>query len=174
MELTGSKLEEILNTELVGKDVGYSGYNFTHALLDTIRLLAKKAGLKESDFDYRTYRTQSKNSAYLTYKGVYFGEATFQKQKGKRCRYGGYEWTFKKVAVSLLNEYSYSNYKGLTFEEMLSKIDNNLLAQKSKEEERLEQARQIFKKIKEEIGAKDDYEVRYFIEYMNKNRYSLY
>ena len=105
---------------------------------------------------------------------MYFGEAAFQKQKGKRCRYGGYEWTFKKVAVSLLNEYSYSNYKGLTFEEMLNKIDNDLLAKKSKEEERLEQAKQIFKKIKEEIGAKDDYEVRYFIEYMNKNRYSLY
>ncbi len=171
MELTGSKLEEILNTELVGKDVGYSDYNFTRALLDAIRLLAKKAGLNESDF---SYKTQSKNSAYLTYKGVYFGEAAFQKQKGKRCRYGGYEWTFKKVAVSLLNEYSYSNYKGLTFEEMLNKIDNDLLAKKSKEEERLEQAKQIFKKIKEEIGAKDDYEVRYFIEYMNKNRYSLY
>lgn len=171
MELTGSKLEEILNAELVGKDVGYSDYKFTSALLDAIRPLAKKAGLKESDF---SYKTQSKNSVYLTYKGAYFGEAAFQKQKGKRCRYGGYDWTFKKVAVSLLNEYDYSNYKGLTFEEMLNKIDDNLLAKKSKEDEKFEQAKQIVKKIKEDIGAKDDYEVIYFIEYMNKNRYSLY
>jgi hypothetical protein len=171
MELTGSKLEEILSTELVGKDVGYSDYKFTSAVSKILKAIARETGLNDYDFGVRT---QSKNSVYLTYKGTYFGEAAFQKQKGKRCRYGGYEWTFKKVAVSLLNEYSYSNYKGLTFEEMLNKIDNDLLAKKSKEEERLEQARQIFKKIKEEIGAKDDYEVRYFIEYMNKNRYSLY
>ena len=171
MELTGSKLEEILNTELVGKDVGYSDYKFTSTLLNVIRPLAKKAGLKESDFGYKT---QSKNSVYLTYKGEYFGEAAFQKQKGKRCRYGGYDWTFKKVAVELFNERVYSNYKGLTFQEMLNKIDNDLLAKKSKEERLKKQAKQIFKKIKEEIGAKDDYEVIYFIEYMNKNRYSLY
>ena len=171
MELTGSKLEEILNTELVGKDVGYSDYKFTSTLLDAIRPLVKKAGLKESDF---SYKTQSKNSVYLTYKGVYFGEAAFQKQKGKRCRYGGYDWTFKKVAVSLLNEYSYSNYKGLTFQEMLDRIDKELSAKKSREEAKLEQAKQIFQKIKAELGAKDDYEVAYFIEYMNKNRYSLY
>lgn len=171
MELTGSKLEDFLSIELVGKDVGYSDYKFTSAVSKILEAIARETGLNDYDF---SMRTQSHNSVYLVYKGAYFGEAAFQKQKGKRCRYGGYEWTFKKVAVELFNERNYSNYKGLTFKEMLSKIDNNLLAQKSKEEERLEQARQIFKKIKEEIGAKDDYEVRYFIEYMNKNRYSLY
>ena len=171
MELTGSKLEDCLSVELVGNDVGYSDFKFTSAVSKVLKAIAKETGLNDYDF---SIRTQSRNSVYLTYKGAYFGEAAFQKQKGKRCRYGGYEWTFKKVAVSLLNEYSYSNYKGLTFEEMLNKIDNNLLAKKSKEEEKLEQAKQIFKKIKEELGVEEDYEVKNFIEYMNKNRYSLY
>lgn len=171
MELTGSKLEDFLSVELVGNDVGYSDFKFTSAVSKILKAIAKETGLNDYDFGMRT---QSRNSVYLTYKGTYFGEAAFQKQKGKRCRYGGYDWTFKKVAVSLLNEYSYSNYNGLTFKEMLSKIDNNLLAKKSKEEEKLEQAKQIFKKIKEELGVEEDYEVKNFIEYMNKNRYSLY
>lgn len=175
MELTGSKLEDYLSIELVGKDVGYSDYKFTSALSKILSIIARETGLNDYDFGMRT---QSTNSVYLTYKGVYFGNAAFQKQRGNRCRYGGYDWTFKKVAVNLYNEYGYSNYKGLTLKEMINKIDNDLSAKKSKEEEReeerLEQARQIFKKIKEELGAKDDYEVSYFIEYMNKNRYSLY
>ena len=93
MELTGKKLEEILNTELVGRDVGYSYWNFTNALFKIIRILAKEAGLDENAFSSTVHGTQS---AYLTYKGVTFGDATFQKQKGKYCR-GGYEWTFKKI-----------------------------------------------------------------------------
>ena len=41
MELTGKKLEETLNAELVGKDVGYSHWKFTNALLSVIRIFAK-------------------------------------------------------------------------------------------------------------------------------------
>ena len=74
----------------------------------------------------------------------------------------------------MLNESGYSSYKGLTFLEMINKIDEELDIKKNKEQAKLEQAKQIFKKIKEELGAKGDYEVIYFIEYMNKNRYSLY
>jgi len=169
MELTGKTLEEVLNTELVGKDVGYSHWNFTSTLYRIIRIFAKDAGLNENEF---TYKTQSANSVYLTYRGVSFGDATFQKQKGK-YKYGSYEWTFKKVFVNLWNEDGYSSYKGLTFKEMIAKIDEELDIKKTREQAKLEQAKKVFQKIKEEIGAKDDYEVSSFIEYMNKNRYSL-
>ncbi len=170
MELTGKKLEEVVNTELVGKDVGYSIYSFAAVALKIVRLLVKEVSLNENDFSYK--QEGSTNSIYLTYKNVSFGDVTFQKQKGK-YRYGHYDWTFKKVFVNLWNEDGYSNYKGLTFLEMISKIDEELDVKKTREQAKLEQAKQIFQKIKEEIGAKDDYEVRSFIEYMNKNRYSI-
>ena len=170
MELTGKKLEEILNTELVGKDVGYSHWKFTNALLSVIRIFAKKAGLDENAF---SYKDQGPSSTYLTYRGVVFGDASFQKQKGKYC-HGGYEWTFKKIFVNLINEDGYSSYNGLTFQEMLDRIDEELLAKKSREEAKLDQAKQIFQKIKTELGNVSDYEVVNYIKYMNDHRYSLY
>ena len=170
MELSGKKLEEVLNTELVGKDVGYQHWKFTDALLSVIRIFAKKAGLDESAF---SYKDQGQSSAYLTYRGVVFGDASFQKQRGER-RYGGYDWNFKKVFVNLANEDGYSSYNGLTFQEMLDKIDEELLAKKSREEAKLEQAKQIFQKIKTELGTTSDYETVEFIKYMNDHRYSLY
>ena len=170
MELTGKKLEEILNTELVGRDVGYSYWNFTNALFKIIRILAKEAGLDENLFSSTVHGTQS---AHLTYRGVIFGDASFQKQKGKYCR-GGYEWTFKKIFVNFLNEDGYSSYEGLTFQEMLDRIDEELLAKKSKEAMKLEQAKQIFQKIKAELGTTSDYETIEFIKYMNDHKYSLY
>jgi len=169
MELNGKTLEEVLNTELVGKDVGYSHFNFTSALFRAIRTLAKDVGLNETDF---SYRTQGTNSAYLTYKGVSFGDAAFQKQKGK-YRYGSYEWTFKKVFVNFWNEGDYSSLKGLTFLEMIAKIDEELTSKKAREEAKLEQAKQIFQKLKEVLGTTSDCEARSFIEYMNKNKYSI-
>ena len=170
MELTGKKLEEILNTELVGRDVGYSYWNFTNALFKVIRILAKEAGLDENAF---SYKEQGPSSTYLTYRGVIFGDASFQKQKGKYCR-GGYEWTFKKIFVNFLNEDNCSGYNGLTFQEMLDRIDAELLAKKSRAELKLEQAKQIFQKIKTELGTASDYETIEFIKYMNENKYSLY
>ena len=170
MELTGKKLEEILNTELVGRDVGYSYWNFTNALFKIIRILAKEAGLDENLFSSTVHGTQS---AHLTYRGVIFGDASFQKQKGKYCR-GGYEWTFKKIFVNFLNEDGCSSYNGLTFQEMLNRIDEELLAKKSRAELKLEQAKQIFQKIKTELGTTSDYETIEFIKYMNENKYSLY
>ena len=170
MELTSKKLEEILNTELVGRDVGYSYWNFTNALFKIIRILAKEAGLDENLFSSTVHGTQS---AHLTYRGVIFGDASFQKQKGKYCR-GGYEWTFKKIFVNFLNEDGYSSYNGLTFQEMLDRIDEELLAKKSRAELKLEQAKQIFQKIKTELGTASDYETIEFIKYMNENKYSLY
>ena len=170
MELTGKKLEEILNTELVGKDVGYSHWKFTNALLRVIRIFAKNAGLDENAFNYKD---QGPSSTYLTYRGVVFGDASFQKQKGKYC-HGGYEWTFKKNFVNLVNEDGCSSYSGLTFQEMLDRIDEELSAKKSREEAKLEQAKQIFQKIKAELGDVSDYEVVNYIKYMSDNRYSLY
>ena len=170
MELTGKKLEEILNTELVGRDVGYSYWNFTNALFKIIRILAKEAGLDENAFSSTVHGTQS---AHLTYRGVIFGDASFQKQKGKYCR-GGYEWTFKKIFVNFLNEDGCSSYEGLTFQEMLDRIDAELLAKKSRAALKLEQAKQIFQKIKTELGTTSDYETIEFIKYMNENKYSLY
>ena len=170
MELTGKKLEEILNTELVGRDVGYSYWNFTNALFKIIRILAKEAGLDENAFSSTAHSNQS---AHLTYRGVIFGDVSFQKQKGKYCR-GGYEWTFKKIFVNFLNEDGYSSYNGLTFQEMLDRIDEELLAKKSRAELKLEQAKQIFQKIKTELGTTSDYETIEFIKYMNENKYSLY
>lgn len=170
MELTGKKLEEILNTELVGRDVGYSYWNFTNALFKIIRILAKEAGLDENAFNSTVHGTQS---AHLTYRGVIFGDASFQKQKGKYC-HGGYEWTFKKIFVNFLNEDGYSSYSGLTFQEMLDRIDAEILAKKSRAELKLEQAKQIFQKIKTELGTASDYETIEFIKYMNENKYSLY
>ena len=170
MELTSKKLEEILNTELVGRDVGYSYWNFTNALFKIIRILAKEAGLDENAF---SYKEQGSSSAYLTYRGVIFGDASFQKQRGKYCR-GGYEWTFKKIFVNLINEDGYSSYNGLTFQEMLDRIDEELSAKKSREEAKLEQAKQIFQKIKAELRTTSDYEVIDYIKYLNDHRYSLY
>ena len=108
-----------------------------------------------------------------TYRGVTFGDVSFKKQKGKYC-HGGYEWTFKKIFVNFFNEDGYSNYKGLTFQEMLNRIDAELLAKKSREVMKLEQAKQIFQKIKTELGTASDYETIEFIKYMNDNKYSLY
>ena len=170
MELTGKKLEEILNTELVGRDVGYSHWNFTNTLFKIIRILVKEAGLDENAF---SYKEQGPSSAYLTYRGVIFGDASFQKQKGER-RYGSYDWNFKKVFVNLINEDGCSSYNGLTFQEMLDRIDEELLANKSREEVKFEQAKQIFQKIKTELGTASDYEAVEFIKYMNEHRYSLY
>ena len=170
MELTGRKLEETLNAELVGKDVGYSHWKFTNALLSVIRIFAKKAGLDENAF---SYKDSGPSSAYLTYRGVSFGDASFQKQRGER-RFGGYDWNFKKVFVNLVNEDGYSRYNGLTFEEMLARIDEELSAKKSREEAKLEQAKQIFQKIKTELGNVSDYDVANYIKYMNDHRYSLY
>ena len=171
MELTGKKLEEVLNTELVGKDVGYSHCKFTSTLLSVIRVLAKRAGLDENSFSY--YKDNGQSSVYLTYRGVSFGDVSFQKQRGK-CHYRSYDWTFKKVFVNLANEDGYSSYNGLTFQEMLDKIDDELSAKKSREEAKLEQAKQIFQKIKTELGTTSDYETVEFIKYMNDHRYSLY
>ena len=170
MELTSKKLEEILNTELVGRDVGYSYWNFTNAIFKIIRILAKEAGLDENAFSSTAHSNQS---AHLTYRGVIFGDVSFQKQKGKYCR-GGYEWTFKKIFVNFLNEDGYSSYNGLTFQEMLDRIDEELLAKKSRAELKLEQAKQIFQKIKTELGTASDYETIEFIKYMNDHKYSLY
>ena len=170
MELTGKKLEEILNTELAGRDVGYSYWNFTNTLLKIIRILAKEAGLDENVF---SYKEQGQSSAYLTYRGVVFGDASFQKQRGER-NYGSYNWSFKKIFVNFLNEDGYSSYNGLTFQEMLNRIDEELSAKKSREEMKLEQAKQIFQKIKVELGATSDYDVVNFIKYMNDHKYSLY
>ena len=170
MELTGKKLEETLNAELVGKDVGYSHWKFTNALLSVIRIFAKKAGLDENAF---SYKDSGPSSTYLTYRGVVFGDASFQKQRGK-CHYGSYDWNFKKIFVNLANEDGCSSYSGLTFEEMLARIDEELLTKKSREEAKLEQAKQIFQKIKAELGNVSDYDVVNYIKYMNDHRYSLY
>ena len=170
MELTGKKIEEVLNAELVGTDVGYSYWNFTNALMKVFRILTKEYNLNENVFSYTVIST---NSVYLTYRGVIFGEASFQKQKGK-YRGGRYEWTFKKIFVNSLNEDGYSSYNGLTFQEMLDRIDEELLAKKSRAELKLEQAKQIFQKIKTELGTTSDYETIEFIKYMNENKYSLY
>ena len=170
MELTCKKLEEILNTELVGKDVGYSHWKFTNALLSVIRIFAKKAGLDENAF---SYKDQGPSSTYLTYRGVVFGDASFQKQRGER-RYGSQDWNFKKIFVNFLNEDGCSSYSGLTFQEMLDRIDEELSVKKSREEAKLEQAKQIFQKIKVELGTTSDYDVVNFIKYMNDHRYSLY
>ena len=170
MELTGRKLEEVLNTELVGKDVGYSHWKFTSALLSVIRIFAKKAGLDENAFNYKD---QGPSSTYLTYRGVVFGDASFQKQRGK-YHFGSYDWNFKKVFVNLVNEDGYSSYNGLTFQEMLTRIDEELSTKKSREEAKLEQAKQIFQKIKAELGTTSDYEVIDYIKYLNDHRYSLH
>lgn len=170
MELTGKKLEEVLNTELVGKDVGYSYWKFTDTLLGVIRIFAKKAGLDENAF---SYKEQGPSSVYLTYRGVVFGDASFQKQRGER-HFGSYDWNFKKIFVNLLNEDGCSSYSWLTFQEMLNKIDEELSEKKSREEAKLEQAKQIFQKIKAELGTTSDYETVEFIKYMNDHRYSLY
>ena len=169
MELTGKKLEEVLNAELVGKDVGYSHCKFTSALMSVIRVFAKRAGLDENSF---SCKDQGQSSAYLTYRGVVFGDVSFQKQRGER-HYGSYDWNFKKIFVNFLNEDGYSSYNGLTFQEMLNRIDEELSAKKSREEMKLEQAKQIFQKIKVELGTTSDYDVVNFIKYMNDHKYSL-
>jgi len=170
MELKSGKLENLLNTELVGKDVGYTYWNFSSAVIKLIRIIAKDAGLNENDFSYEQ-AGGSHNSIYLRYKKVSFGEASFQKQKG-RYHYGSYEWTFKKCFVSFWNEYGYSRFKGLTFQEMLDAIDKELVDQADSEAKKLAQAKEIFEMIKTKLNV-DDYGARQFVDYLNKNKYSI-
>lgn len=175
MEITGKKLEEILKADLVGKDVGYSNYNFGHTVLEVVMYSAKEVQRAPDSFSIKYY-SHSPNTVGITYMNTTIGEVSFKKQKGTKygkSRYGSYDWTFKDIQVILYNESDYSSYAGLTFDEMLTKVyqDNQTAEQKAKA--KLEQAKQIFQMIKEELGAKDDYEVTSFIEYMNKNRYSL-
>ena len=80
----------------------------------------------------------------------------------------------RRFFVNFINEDGYSSYNGLTFQEMLDRIDAELLAKKSRAELKLEQAKQIFQKIKTELGTTSDYETIEFIKYMNENKYSLY
>ena len=170
MELTGKKIEEVLNAELVGTDVGYSHWHFTTALMKVFNILAKEyKDLNENVFGYTVINA---NSVYLTYRGIIFGDASFQKQKGK-YHGGRYEWTFKKTFVNLLNEDNCSSYNGLTFKEMIDRIDTELSVKKYNEEEKLRKAKQIFQKIKEELRTTNDFEVINFIKYMNENKYSL-
>lgn len=170
MNLKSIDFEKILNTELIGKDVGYSHYSFSSAVLKLIRILAKEAGLNETDFSYKT-EGGSNNSIYLTYKGISFGEASFQKQKGK-YHYGSYEWTFKKCFANFWNEDRYSCYANLDFQGMLDKIDADLVASALKEAHKLHQAKEIFQMIKDYL-ATDDYGTRNFIDFLNKKKYSL-
>lgn len=171
MESASKNLERTLSTELVGKDVGYSHWNFTSALLKTVRALAHEAGLNEGDFSYE--EQSGKNSAvYLTYKGVVFGEASFQKQKGK-YHHGRYDWTFKSVTVNLWSDYEQSRFAGLDLVGIVTTIEDELRAAEDCEAKKLAKAKELFQKIKEELGTEDDYEVARFIEYMNKNRYSI-
>lgn len=169
MKLKAIDFEKVLDTELIGKDVGYSHWNFSTAVLKLIRILAKDAGLKEQDFSYK--QEGSSNAIYLTYKGVSFGEASFQKQKGK-YRYGSYEWTFKKCFANFWNEDRYSCYAGLDFQGMLDKIDTDLVASALKEAHKLHQAKEIFQMIKDYL-ATDDSGTRNFIDFLNKKKYSL-
>ena len=175
MEFNKETLEKVLNVELVGKDVGYSSWNFVSTVLKIIRICAKKVNLNENDFSYELKR-DSNNSVYLTYKGVCFGEAGFQKQKGEYQRGGGYEWTFKKVFIRLYNEADSDcpRYKSLTFLEMIAEIESDLQLGKDLEVKKLMKAKEIFQKIKKELDTDNDFEVVHFIEYMNKNKYSLY
>ena len=168
MELKAIQLEGILETELVGKDVGYSHWNFSGVVLRLIRLLAKEAGLNQDDFSYKESTT---NSIYLTYKGVSFGDASFQKQKGRYYR-GSYEWTFKRCFVNFWNELRDSYYHDLTFQQMLNKIDEDKNIAADKEAKKLQQAKEIFNMIKEKLGT-DDCGARQFIDYLNSHRYSI-
>jgi len=170
MELKAIDFEKVLDTELIGKDVGYSHWSFSSTVLKVIHILAKEAGLNENDFNYKQ-TNGSNSSVYLTYKGISFGEASFQKQKGK-YRYGSYEWTFKKCFVNFWNDDRYSHYAGLDFQGMLDKIDADLVASALKEAHKLHQAKEIFKMIKDYL-ATDDSGARNFIDFLNKKKYSL-
>ena len=172
MELTGKKLEEILKAELVGKDVGYSNYTFYYAVNRVIQAVAKDIERDPASFGVKDYR-HNQSTVGITYMGSTIGEASFKKQKGK-YKYGGYEWTFKDIQVLLYNESGYSSYNGLTFDEMLTKVYQDKQKAQDKEAQKLEQAKRIFQKIKEELGTDSNYEVKNFIEYMNSKRYSLY
>lgn len=171
MEITKENIEKTLNAELVGKDVGYSNFNFTRVLLKVIRAFAKEAGLNESDFSYNVVKNGS-SSATLTYKGMSFGGASFQKQKGKYS-HGGYEWTFKKCSVDLWCDDAYSPYFGAGFVGMIQKMEDSLQASADLEAKKLALAKDVFQIVKQAIGAKDDYDVVRFIDYMSKNKYSL-
>ena len=172
MELTGKKLEEILKAELVGKEVGYSNYTFYYTVNRVVQAVAKEIERDPASFGVKDYRYISKNTVGITYMGSTIGEASFKKQKGK-YKYGGYEWTFKDIQVLLYNESGYY-YTGLTFDEMLTKVYQDNQKAQDKEAQKLEQAKRIFQKIKEELGTTSNYEVKNFIEYMNSKRYSLY
>ena len=170
MELKSNEFEKMLDEKLIGKDVGYSHWNFSSAVITLIRQLATNAGLKESDFTYEQAHTYN-NTIYLRYKGASFGEASFKKMQGN-YKYGHYEWVFRKCYISFWNDSQYSSYKGLTFQEMLDQITSEKEAVINREAKKLEQAKEIFKLIQEKLGT-DACGTRAFIDYMNQKRYSL-
>ena len=170
MELTQEKLEQILNTELVGKDIGYSHWTLSGVALRVIRILAKDAGLNEYDFNYDIYKG-SNNTISLTYKKHSFGEVSFKKKKGK-YHYGRYEWTFDKIFVNFWNRSSYASYNGMTFQQMLDAIDAEVIKSEKAKEDKKAHGKKVIKLLKDTYNL-DDYGVRQLIDYLNSNKYSL-
>ena len=170
MNFTGKEFEDQLKEELVGKNVGYSCWEFDYQVSTRFIAKMKELGFKETDFGTRK-QPSANHGTYLTYRGESIGEVVFKKQKGS-YKYGSYEWTFKNFSVNLWNEDNCSQFRGKTFAEMLQAIDELLDKRANTEAKKLEQAKEIFQTIKDKLGT-DDYGARQFIEFLDKKKYLL-
>jgi hypothetical protein len=169
------QLEQLLKFELIGTDIGFCNSDILFRIIKIVRQFFSDKGLDATHISYRNHK-DSKNSITLTYKNIGFGEVIFKKKKGKyNSSYfgkGHYDWTCSKITLNFFNENEYSCFPGLTFDEMIENIEQQIIEQKNNENAKKLRAKEAFKLLKETFNL-NDYETRDFIKYIDNNRYSL-
>ena len=165
MNLTPETIKAELLAEFKDKKVGYSTYDVDSAIGRVVRAAAEEAGLNPLDFS----ASKSKHSNWtvdITYKRHTIGGVDIKRSKGKTH----YNWFGSST------DYCYKDFCVWLAEDLdkeIAEIDASIARATDREAARLALAKGVFAEIKKQIGAKDDYEVRSFIEYMNKVKYSL-
>ena len=175
MEFNSATFTKALNDELVGKRVGYAKLDFYPAVRKVLNEFVKNIGFESSqrDFDFGDW---SNSEITISYKKHVIGRANFKKQRGKfeRGYFGGgtYNWTFKECHALFWNDDVYSHYAGLTFKEMLDKIDESIAEEEKKKQSDFEFAKELYKLIREKCKEANRSDCA-ILEIIDKKRYDL-
>ena len=165
MKLTNKFIYDKLMAKFKDQKVGYGTWDVEYATKQILDEYANANGYNKNEF--RTSKSGTYNwTAVMTYKGITIGHVDIKRAKGKTT-YGYFgnstEYHYKDFDVSL----NTSDIEG----EIL-RIDQ-AIAQRDKEaDDKLTQAKGVVEVIGEMIG-KSGYELRSYIEYLYKNKYTL-
>lgn len=172
MEFNSTVYIEALNKALVGTDVGYAKLNFDPTARKVLVSFVEKMGFDPNDFWFDDW---SNSESTISYKKHVIGRVSFKKQRGKfeRGYFGGgcYKWTFKECHADFWNEGN-GPYQGLTFEEMLNKIDEKIAEEEKKKQSDFEFAKEIYKLVREKCREANRSDVA-TLEIIYKDRYAL-